>query len=255
MGKTKTGAAQKRQPYLQLTRRGAYGSLLLIIVACAWMFFMGVLVGRGTAPIHFDMEALSRELETLKQASEARRRRQLESYAAALEDASTLDVYAELKRSDDKLTIAPDLSRRVPMPSARMEASDAAAPTDPAAVPVIRRQEGLQAKTAGQPKLKVHPAARKSSTPEDRSAAPRASSGQHGRLTVQVAAIKDARAAAQMVTRLRRSGFDAYQAKKTLPGEGTWYRVRVGRYRDRQSAAGVMRRLRGQGVSPIIVAY
>ena len=41
MGKTKKGAAQKRGVYLQLTRRGTYGSLLLIVLACAWMFFVG----------------------------------------------------------------------------------------------------------------------------------------------------------------------------------------------------------------------
>jgi cell division septation protein DedD len=255
MGKTKTGAAKKRQAYLQLTRRGAYGSLLLIIVACAWMFFVGVLVGRGTAPIHFDMEALSRELEALKQSSEEHRRRQLESYAAALEDQSALDVYAELKRSDDKLTIDPGLSRRVPAPSARTEAVAPAGRADRPAIPVIRRREGLRAKASGRPGLKFRPAVEGDAPPVTKSAGTKVPTGRHGRLTVQVAAIKDARAAAQMVARLRRAGFDAYQSKSALPGQGTWYRVRIGRYPDRQSAAGVMRRLEGQGVSPIVVAY
>lgn len=255
MGKSKAGAAKKRRPYFQLTRRGAYGSLLLIVAACAWMFFVGVLVGRGTAPIHFDMQALNRELEALKRSSEERRRQQLEAYAAAMEDASTLDVYAELKRSDDELTIDPALSRRVPTPRARTEAPDAAGPAAQTAIRVIRRREGMQAKTAGRPKLKIRPTVKKSATPANRSSDTRAASDRNGRLTVQVAAIKNARAATQMVTRLRRDGFDAYQSKKTLPGQGTWYRVRVGRYRDRQSAAGDMRRLKGQGASPIIVAY
>lgn len=255
MAKTKTGVAKKRQPYLQLTRQGAYGSLLLIIAACAWMFFVGVLVGRGTSPIQFDMEALNRELAALKQSSEDRRRQQLESYADALGDPSTLDVYAELKRSDDKLTIDPDLSRRVPTPSARMETPDAAVPTEQPAIPVIRPQEGLQAKAAERPKLKIRPSAKKTAPPKAESAGVSAPAGRHGSLTVQVMAIKDARMAAQIVARLRRDGFDAYQSKTTLPGKGTWYRVRVGRYRDQQSAAGDMRRLKRQGVSPLIVAY
>ena len=127
----------------------------------------------------------------------------------------------------------------------------AAAPAGPSATPVIRRRDGLQAKTADRPKLKMRPAVKKSTATVDRSTAPRASSGRRGNLTVQVAAIKDARAAAEMVARLRRAGFDAYQSKKALPGEDTWYRVRVGRYRDRPSAAGDMRRLKGQGVSPM----
>ncbi|MBL0714789.1 MAG: hypothetical protein JJV98_13930, partial [Desulfosarcina sp.] len=155
MGKTKTSAAAKRRPYFQLTRRGTYGSLLVIVAACAWMFFVGVLVGRGTAPIQFDMEALSRELKALKQSSEDRRRRQLETYAAAREDQSALDVYEELKRSDDKLTIDPSLSRQTPAPTARTEVAPPAAPGDQPAIPVIKRQEGLRPKTIGGPALKI----------------------------------------------------------------------------------------------------
>ncbi len=244
MGKTKKGAAQKRQPYFQLTRRGTYGSLLLIVLACAWMFFVGVLVGRGTSPIQFDMEALSRELEALKKSSEERRRQQLDSYAAALEDQSTLDVYEELKRADDQLTIDPSLNRQIPAPSIGTETA-AAASVDQAGPPVIRRTEGLRAKSPGRTGLDVRPSAGSGTrTPVDR----------RGRLTLQVAAVKDAQVAQKMVTRLQAQGFDAYRSAATAGAQGTWHRVRVGRFADRQAAAGTMRRLEGQGLSPIIVA-
>ncbi len=255
MGKTKTGAAKKRRPYLQLTRRGTYGSLLLIVVACGWMFFVGVLVGRGTAPIRFDIEALSRELETLKKSSEERRRRQLESYAEALEDQSTLDVYEELKRTDDGLTIDPDLSRQIPAPSAPSEAAAPVPPADQPAIPVLRRREGLQAKTPGRAALKVRPGAGVNSSPPTATRRGQRAAQQRGHLTVQVAAVKDAQVAKQMVTRLRAKGFEAYQSTASHPGQGTWHRVRVGRYGDRQAAAGILRRLEGQGLTPIIVAY
>lgn len=255
MGKTKPGAAKKRQPYFQLTRRGTYGSLLLIIAACAWMFFVGVLVGRGTAPIHFDMEALSRELRALKQSSEDRRRRQLESYAAALEDQSALDVYEELKRADDKLTIDPALSRQVPAPSTRTETAAPAAPADQPAIPVLRRREGLRAKTPGQPKIETRPDNAGPPPRKAESVRTQAPAERRGKLTVQVAAVKDARVAEKMVARLRRAGFEAYPSTATLPGQGTWHRVRVGRFADRQAAVGIMRRLEGQGMTPIIVAY
>jgi cell division septation protein DedD len=256
MAKTKTGATRKRRPYLQLTRRGTYGSLLLIVAACAWMFFVGVLVGRGTAPIHFDMEALSRELQALKQTSEERRRQQLESYADAIEEQSTLDVYAELKRADDEPTIDPSLNRQIPTPSIPTETSVPAASPDQPAIPVIRRQAGLQPKKSGRVAPAVRPAggAEANRTPEVSTAA-KATQAVQGQLTVQVAALKDAREAGAMVARLRRQGFDAYQSKAALPGKGTWYRVRIGRYPDREAAAGIMRRLEGQGVTPIVVVY
>lgn len=257
MAKTKTGATPKRRPYLQLTRRGTYGSLLLIMAVCAWMFFLGILVGRGTAPIRFDMEALSRELNALKQSSEARRRQQLESYAAAIEDQPTLDVYAELKRADDQLTVDPSLTRQIPTPTET--AADAIPPTPPdqRAIPVIRRLPGLRAKnhrpTDGRA---ARPAGGdQARRPPRTSTALTSPQAKAGTLTVQVAALKDAQVAAQLVARLRHQGFDAYQSKTSLAGRGTWYRVRVGRFADRQSAAATMRRLEGQGMTPIVVVY
>ncbi len=254
MGKSKTGASRKRRPYLQLTRRGTYGSLLLIVVACAWMFFVGVLVGRGTAPIHFDMEALNRELKALKQSSEERRRRQLDSYAAALEDQSALDVYAELKRSDDKLTIDPSLSRQVPAPMDQGDATARLADDPPPAIPVIKRRDGLRPKVPGRLALKVWPSAGSAAPPRagvDRRPAPSAT---QGRFTVQVAALKDARVAAQMVERLRREGFDAFLSTKTIAAKGTWHRVRIGHYPDSQAAIGVVRRLEGRGLRPLVIS-
>jgi cell division septation protein DedD len=246
MAKTKTGARKKRRPYLQLSRRGTYGSLLLILAACAWVFFVGVLVGRGTAPIHFDLEALQRELRALKQSSEERRRQQLESYATAIEDQPTLDVYAELKRDDDKLTIDPALNRRIPTPTDPAPAAAQAASPDATGVAVIRRLPGLQAKQNRPAESTVRPP-----TGGETKRAPAAD----GRLTVQVAALKEIDVARRMVSRLRRQGFDAYQSQAVLPGQGTWYRVRIGRFADRRSAAATVRRLKGQGITPIIVAY
>ncbi|MDJ0990037.1 MAG: SPOR domain-containing protein [Desulfobacterales bacterium] len=245
MGKTKKGAAPKRQPYLQLTRRGTYGGLLLIVLACAWMFFVGVLVGRGTSPIQFDMEALSRDLEALKKNSEERRRQQLDSYAAALEEQSTLDVYEELKRADDRLTIDPSLNREVPAPSVGSEPPTAAESGRPAGPPVIRRREGLRAKTPGRSGPDVRPSAREG---------PKTPAAQPGRVTLQVAAVKDGAVARKMVADLKAKGFDAYRSTATTGGQGTWHRVRVGRFADRQAAAATKRRLEGQGMAPIIVA-
>lgn len=258
MGKSKTGTSKKRRPYLQLTRRGTYASLLLITAACAWMFFVGVLVGRGTAPIHFDMEALNRELKALKQSSEERRHRQLDSYAAALEDQSALDVYAELKRSDDKLTIDPTLSRRVPAPTTaptdQVDAADRISDAPPPAIPVIKRREGLRPKVPGRLALKVRPSAGSAASPRTVADRKPVSTTKRGKFTVQVAALKDARVAAQMVERLRREGFEAFLSTRTIAAKGVWHRVRIGHFPDSKAAIGVVRRLEAQGLRPLVVA-
>jgi hypothetical protein len=50
----------------------AWGKALLVLFVAAWMFVLGVLVGRGSAPVHFDIMELQKELETLRRAREKR---------------------------------------------------------------------------------------------------------------------------------------------------------------------------------------
>ena len=42
---------------------------LLCSLVCLWMFILGLLVGRGTAPVRFDIERLQDELAALKAAT------------------------------------------------------------------------------------------------------------------------------------------------------------------------------------------
>ena len=45
----------------------AWGRYLTIVFISAWMFILGVFVGRGTAPVKFDIKKLSRELKSCGQ--------------------------------------------------------------------------------------------------------------------------------------------------------------------------------------------
>ena len=42
--------------------------LTITVVASVWMFVLGILVGRGTAPVQFDVKAMEQELADLKAA-------------------------------------------------------------------------------------------------------------------------------------------------------------------------------------------
>ncbi len=61
--------------------------------------------------------------------------------------------------------------------------------------------------------------------------------------TVQVAATTDPLSAEATVARLRARGYDAYIVRAPMRGQ-TWYRVRVGRFGNREAAAAVERRLK-----------
>ena len=48
-------------------RKNTFFWVFLIFFISAWMFVLGILVGRGTAPVHFDIEKLQKELAALKE--------------------------------------------------------------------------------------------------------------------------------------------------------------------------------------------
>jgi len=245
MGQTKTAPAPKPKPDLPDSRKRAYGGLVRLLLACTWTFFIGVLVGRGTTPLHFDMAQLARKLDGLKDAATSRQVEALESDTTVVEGKAERDVYETLKRADARLTIDPELARRVAAP-----ANDETGSPPPEIAPdtetrVVRRQNGLK------PKKRKQPTTTAAAPRNDRPApAPREDGGA---LTLQVAALQDLQVAREMTERLRRQGLEAYLVSTTLPGKGLWHRVRVGRFRDREAAEGLLRRLEAQGMQPMVV--
>ncbi|MGD9331313.1 MAG: SPOR domain-containing protein [Desulfobacterales bacterium] len=245
MAKTKT---RKPKPVWQLSRRGLCGGVALVIAACAWTFFLGVLVGRGTAPVRFDLEKLNQDLQALQGKVQQQQARQLQTYSAAVENKSDLDFYEDLKQSGENLGVTPQLTRRPPQPSPGLDpgrGSEAQIAQLPAAVPVKKRLAGLQPKNkAGG----LQPPA------QTKSAAQAPSTAAAGALTLQVAALRDQKTADEMVARLRRDGFRANRKGVAISGQGIWYRVQVGRFSDRQQAAQTMRALKAKGLKPILVS-
>lgn len=77
--------------------------------------------------------------------------------------------------------------------------------------------------------------------------------GEQGLLTIQVASLKDARKAGQMVTRLKRKGYEAYEVAVSIPEKGTFYRVRVGHFADSSEAGRVAARLKHENFETMIV--
>jgi cell division protein FtsN len=245
MAKTKT--TTKRKPVWQLSRRGVYGSIALALTACAWTFFVGVLVGRGTAPVKFDMEKLGQDLHALREQVQHQQARQLEAYSAAVENKSNMDFYEDLKQPGDEPAIDPNLTRTPPQPTIESAApvpAESQDPPAPSGVPVKRRMAGLQPKK----KAAVHKPAPK--PPPSPAASPAAA----GALTLQVASLQDAKTADEMVARLSKEGYSAHRTSVTIPGKGRWYRIQVGRFSDREQAAQTIHALESKGLKPILVS-
>jgi cell division septation protein DedD len=77
-----------------------------------------------------------------------------------------------------------------------------------------------------------------------------------GKFTVQVGSFSVESQANERISSLRAAGFDARSTAVQIPGRGTWYRVQVGRFRERDTASKTAAQLREKGAaeSSMVVA-
>lgn len=212
------------------------------------MFGLGVLVGRGTAPVKFDIQALTRELENLIAADVKKQLEPVELETAETKTKTELDFYEELKKSGP---MAPDpparnVSRQAkenppPENTSREEDSPPLEQKEPTATAAAKK---TVTKPAGQPE---------GGNPRAASAAAERSSGNTRNVTIQAASIKDLAEADALVKKLKERGYPAYKTIAMVPGKGIWFRIRVGRYSSRDAAGDVVGKLKKEGYRPILV--
>jgi DedD protein len=186
------------------TKSSSRKKLLIIggvaLFVALWMFGLGVLVGRGTAPVHFDMEKLQNELAALKRAVQDEEKDRFRASPDKTKKGNELEFYEALKSTSNSS------GRKLKLP----------------------------------PVKKVSPTIRSKKAPQ-------------GRLTVQIASLKDAPTADKMVAQLKAKGFPAYRAIGKIPGKGIWYRVRVGGFNEREKAKQMLARLNKLNYKGILV--
>lgn len=219
--------SSQKKAFIELTRRGFYLWLFIIVAVSGWMFTLGVLVGRGTAPVDFDIEKLQKELLALKQAVVRKELQKITSESDAGLKKSDLGFYEKLKESDSK---------------------------EPPMVATPEPRKALAAKSNPNPRQAKTSVKTSTPTPGKQAvisqAGAPAAKGSH---TIQVASIKDEAAADRLVVRLRKKGYPAYQVRAEIPDKGVWYRVRVGPYAKRSAAEPVLKRLKKEGQGGFIV--
>ena len=84
------------------------------------MFVLGVLVGRGTAPVNFDIQALQNELKQLKASMIKQERRAMESDSAKAGAQAAFEFYEALKKKEQtEQVILPEkkAASKAPSPS------------------------------------------------------------------------------------------------------------------------------------------
>ncbi|WP_319522133.1 SPOR domain-containing protein [uncultured Desulfosarcina sp.] len=226
-----TKAAESKQPI-------AWGRYLLVFFVAAWMFVLGVLVGRGTAPVTFDTQALQKELADLRNAMMQKEQEAVEKAVRGEDEQAPLEFYEALKSDESDTDVAmpvPQTAPAAPSPAPQETAEDGTPPHKKRAALMPKGERAVKSPTPVQPReTKVPPAAT-------------------GVLTIQVASLKDGAAAEQIVANLKKDGYPAFLARSVIPGKGLWFRVRVGSYANREQAAADIERLTRDGKKPMLV--
>ncbi len=192
----------KKKPPKEAGRKGTTTWICLIFFASAWMFVLGIFVGRGTAPVKFDIENLQKELVALKE--------------------------AVIKEGQERFKIGRDPA------SAKME---------------LGFYEALK-EIRPSVRHKVQPA-QKVEKPASSSKQTKAAAG--AGFTIQVASLKDMKVAAEMAEILKKKGYQAYTVSAKIAGKGTWHRIRIGHFKNREDAGDILSRLKKDKYRPIVV--
>lgn len=206
---------------------------LLLFFFGAWMFALGVIVGREAVPIDFEINPLAEEFSARKAEEMAEAREQLEKGVETLQEAE-LDFYDELRNgvSQPAEPILPLVNPAEPLKPKQVETKR----------PVAKKPAVAQKiETPAPPPPKPDPPPRPAPAPEP---PPKAVGGETGEFAIQVASYGNPMDAERLVDRLRGNGYpSAYQSNEEVPGVGMRFRVKVGYFTSKSSAGGVLSRL------------
>jgi DedD protein len=234
--------ARSSSPIIQISRKGLLIWVGLIVFICIWMFVLGVMVGRGMAPVNMAAGKLEQELAELKaRMLKEKQEAAISAAAGQTDEKPELGFYEALKNPGKDTTfqaVKPEAPVR-PKPVAKKPATTTVRPRP----------------AAPQPQTRVsRPNTRPPAAPKTVSGSGTVSDPASGHFAIQVASVQDIKGAQSLVARLRAKGYQAYQIRSEVAGKGVWYRIRVGGFEDRQAAANVLRKLKNDKFGGMVVS-
>jgi len=235
-----------KKPFLVLSRRAIAGWLGVIFILCAWMFVIGILVGRGTAPVKFKVDGLQSKLEIPRQKLNQNQEGQARGETGIAEDKTKFDFYEALPEDRQDTNI--DEKKSAAVVSKKVEPSPIKKPSPTKAE---RATPESKSKKQADPKTGF-----KKKKPAKQPVAAKSDAQPTGKVfTIQVAAFKskNEKDANRLLAKLKSNGYAAYRTIIKVKDKGIWIRVRVGKYKSRAEAKTTLKELKKSGMKPIIV--
>ena len=227
---TKNDTKDKKKPFLSTNRKQIAMWLFIVLFVAAWMFLLGIYVGRKSIPVAFDINKLGKELTSLKEADLEKQTRHAKIDSDTANGKINFDYYDKLKDSKNinKRKTAVVKPKTKPLPQKNL------------------KRTKKKVKKARSPKATKMPEKAKVLKPEKKDKVEK-------NLTIQTASLKDPNDADQMVAKLKQKGYDAYKIIGVIPDKGIWFRVRVGYYENSTQAADTLKRLKKDGIDAFLV--
>lgn len=222
MKKKETAPPNKKKTSVPLTRKGLIIWISLTFVASAWMFVLGIIVGRGTAPVKFDIEKLQKELALLRETGIMKELRKYKIDTDVERHKTEMGFYETLKDAKKDVELKVD-ERKQPDKSLAED-------KDPETKKIVISENITPKKLPKENKI-----------------------SESNPFTIQVASLRDPKKANEMVAELKQKGYPAYRITAEIPGKGTWYRVRVGSYKGKAEANSMLGRLNKNRVKGMVV--
>ena len=247
---TRTAAA-KAKP--RVTRSNHAGWIALLVAASACMFVLGVLVGRNSSPVNFNMETLD-NLEPSVLAADAGKP---EIEAEPMPEDIPFEFYDELRKKSEIDEYAEGRPRVLKPKYEKPEPSEIrmarAESRSSSTAPAVKTRESSKPETVSrqpaptaesrEPERAQAPA--ETRTPETTNPADRL-------FAIQVASLRDPEKAETLRRKFRAKGYPAFTQVATVAGKGQWCRVRIGPYAERSQAENDLARLHKAGVDAML---
>jgi len=203
-------SSDRDQVLIELTKKRSAVWLVILCFVSAWIFLLGILVGRGTAPVQFDINALQKELSELRHAILKKEKNLIKTDTDYLSGKTDFDFHEAFKKS--KPDTDPQFTKKTPVAAAEksMHADEKKSiPTKKQSVKIVKKSD------------KRESTSKKNTGVADKM------------LTIQVASLRDPKIADQMVNALKKRGYPAYKTIGIISENNIWYRVRAGYFKNR----------------------
>jgi cell division septation protein DedD len=252
--KNKRKEPEFKKPFIVLTRRKIAGWVFVIFFLCAWMFVLGILVGRGTAPVKFDIAAIEKKIEASKKDDLGKPEKMpAHKDSATLKDKTKLEFYEALKENSEDTKVPALQKPKIIKPKIEKPAEKAVSQKPQATTAPKPTSAKAVSQKAGSQESKSVDTSRKDAPTKQTVTAVEKTRTIGPRYTIQAASVKDPKDADRLVQKLKKSGYPAYRAIGKVQGKGIWFRVRIGEYNSKIEARRTLDKLKKLGLKPILV--